>query len=73
MDGTKPVIFCPDGGTCLEAAIQAIAEGAPLEYLPLVLKPEKQLNVVIIKVEPMPHYTDSYNNRYALPGEQNPG
>lgn len=40
MDGTKPVIFCTDGGTRLEAANQAIAEGAPLEYLPLVLKPE---------------------------------
>lgn len=42
-------------------------------YAPEGVPGWKRLNVVIIKVKPMPHYTDSYNNRYALPGEQNPG
>ncbi|EHL24859.1 hypothetical protein KYG_00607, partial [Acidovorax sp. NO-1] len=40
MDGSKPVIFITEGATRLAAAIAAIEEGAPLEYLPLVLKPE---------------------------------
>lgn len=40
MEGNKPVIFCIEGGTRFAAANLAIAEGAPIEYLPLVLKPE---------------------------------
>ena len=40
MDGKKPVVFLTEGQTRFKSGLMAIAEGAPLEYFPLVLKPE---------------------------------
>lgn len=40
MDGRKPVIFLTDGEVRYRATLIAIAEGALIETIPLVLKPE---------------------------------
>lgn len=53
MDGKKPVVFLTEGQTRYRAALLAIERGAPLEYIPLVLKPEgtslEDLTVALVR------------------------
>lgn len=53
MEGSKPVIFLTDGEVRYRASLIAIDEGAPLEVLPLVLKPEgtsiEDLTVALVR------------------------
>lgn len=53
MDGRKPVVYLTEGQTRYRASLIAIERGAPLEYLPLVLKPEgtslEDLTVALVR------------------------